>query len=204
MIFTADLQSTAKEMRSRLDKKEAAREDAIRDSRKIIRECRSAMASIQAGRDPSEPLNGAKKMHEHMKAVLADYPDLLSCGYTVDSEQELAEVEILSAVLADRDPPAPEEIGVTEEAYILGLGDAIGEMRRAFLHRLMGDDVEGAESLLGKMEAYFSILMTFDYPEALVAVKRKQDVARSLVEKCRGELVLSTHMSKLRKDLDEG
>lgn len=199
-----ELHSTAKKMRTRLDKKESAREDAIKASRKIIRECRSAIASIQAGRDSEPYVKSAKKMHSQMKSELADYPDLLASGYAVDAEQELAEVEILSAALADKNPPTPETIDVGDEAYILGLGDSIGEMRRAFLHHLMEDDIKGAGSLLRKMESFFSILMTFDYPDALVAVKRKQDVARSLVEKCRGEMILSAQMSQLRKDIDEG
>jgi len=198
-----DLTSIAKKMRGRLDKKESAREDALKLSRKIIRECRSSIASIQGGRDPEETIEAAKKMHLQLKKVLADYPDLLASGYTVDAEQELAEVEILSAAIIDVDPPTPEKVGVTDEAFVLGLGDSIGELRRVFLHRLMKDDVPGAESMLRKMENFFSILMTFDYPDALIATKRKQDIARGLVEKCRGELILSAQMSQLRKDLNE-
>jgi len=199
----SDLQATAKKMRGRLDKKESARENAIKLSRRIIRECRSSMASIHAGRDPLETADGAKKMHMQLKKILADYPDLLASGYAVDAEQELAEVEILSAAIEGLDPPAPQQIGVTDEAFVLGLGDSIGELRRVFLHRLMKDDVRGAEAMLRKMEEFFSTLMTFDYPDALIAVKRKQDIARGLVEKCRGELILSAQMSQLRKDLNE-
>jgi len=198
-----DLSATAKKMRARLDRKEAARESAIKLSRKIIRECRSSIASMQGGRDSKDSLEAAKKMHLQLKKILSDYPDLLASGYAVDAEQELAEVEILSAAIRGIDPPTPEKIGVTDEAFVLGLGDSIGELRRVFLHRLMGDDVPGAESMLRKMENFFSILMTFDYPDALIATKRKQDVARSLVEKCRGELILSAQMSQLRKDLND-
>lgn len=198
-----DLHSIAKKMRERLDKKESAREGAIKLSRRIIRECRSSMASIHAGRDPDDALESAKRMHKQLRGALADYPDLLASGYTVDAEQELAEVEILSAAISDLDPPTPEKIGVTDEAYVMGLGDSIGELRRIFLQRLMKDDVRGAGAMLKKMEDYFSTLMTFDYPDALIATKRKQDVARSLLEKCRGELILSAQMSQLRKDLNE-
>jgi len=52
------------------------------------------------------------------------------------------------------------------------------------------------------MESFFNMLMTFDYPDALIATKRKQDVARGLVEKSRGELAMATQMSRLRKNLD--
>lgn len=198
-----DLGSTAKKIRSRLDKKESAREDAIKLSRKIVRDCRSAIASIQAGRDYSDSLGDAQKSQAGLKKILSKHPDLVSSGYAVDAEQELAEVEILLSAIDGSDPPSPDDLGISDEAYILGLGDSIGELRRVFLHRLMKDDVHGAESMLRRMEDHFSVLMTFDYPDALVAAKRKQDVARGVVEKCRGELILSAQMSQLRKDLDD-
>ncbi len=197
-----ELSSTAKKIRSRLDKKESAREDAIKLSRKIVRDCRSAISSIQADRDHSEFLRDATKSQAALKKVLASYPDMASSGYAVDAEQELVEVEILQGASDESDPPSPESLGVSDEAYILGLGDSIGELRRVFLHRLMKDDVKGAETMLRLMEDYFAVLMTFDYPDALVAAKRKQDVARGIVEKCRSELILSSQMSQLRKDLD--
>jgi hypothetical protein len=34
--------------------------------------------------------------------------------------------------------------------------------------------------------------MSFDYPSALVPIKKKQDMVRSLIEKTRGELVVSS------------
>jgi translin len=33
--------------------------------------------------------------------------------------------------------------------------------------------------------------MRFDYPDALVSIRRKQDIARSLLEKTRGELAVA-------------
>lgn len=119
----------------------------------------------------------------------------------VDAEQELAEAGILLASVCGGALPSPEQIGISDEAYVLGLGDAIGELRRIFLGRLMHHDIEDASAILTKMEEFFSVLMTFDYPEALVPARRKQDVARGLLEKCRGELTLAAQMASLRKEL---
>ncbi len=33
--------------------------------------------------------------------------------------------------------------------------------------------------------------MRFDYPDAIVAIRKKQDVARSLLEKTRGEMTVA-------------
>jgi translin len=197
-----EIEEISRAIRERLDKKDLARESALKTSRQIIRECRSAIASLQKGNDAKENMERARKAHTQLKKMLAGFPDLLSAGYAVDAEQELAEAEILASCTCGKEAPSPEEIGVEDEAFVLGMADSIGEMRRLLLDRLMKDDVEAAGLMLGKMERFFNILMTFDYPDALIATKRKQDVARGLVEKSRGELAMATQMSRLRKNLD--
>jgi translin len=197
-----EIEEISKAIRERLDKKDLARENALKTSRQIIRECRSAIASLQKGNDAGENMERARKAHAQLKKMLAGFPDLLSAGYAVDAEQELAEAEILASCTCGKEAPSPEEIGVEDEAFVLGMADSIGEMRRLLLDRLMKDDVEAAGLMLGKMERFFNMLMTFDYPDALIATKRKQDVARGLVEKSRGELAMATQMSRLRKNLD--
>jgi translin len=197
-----DIEEISKTIRERLDKKDLAREGALKTSRQIIRECRSAIASLQKGSDYEENMGRARKAHMQLKKMLAGFPDLLSAGYAVDAEQELAEAEILTSCACGKEAPSPEDIGVEDEAFVLGMADSIGEMRRLLLDRLMKDDIEAAGLMLGKMERFFNMLMTFDYPDALIATKRKQDVARGLIEKSRGELAMATQMSRLRKNLD--
>ena len=197
-----EIEEISKAIRERLDKKDSARENALKTSRQIIRECRSAIASLQKGNDPEENMERARKAHAQLKKMLAGFPDLLSAGYAVDAEQELAEAEILASCTCGKEAPSPEDIGVEDEAFVLGMADSIGEMRRLLLDRLMKDDVEAAGLMLGKMERFFNMLMTFEYPDALIATKRKQDVARGLIEKSRGELAMATQMSRLRKNLD--
>jgi translin len=197
-----EIEEISKAIRERLDKKDLARENALKTSRQIIRECRSAIASLQKGNDAGENMERARKAHAQLKKMLAGFPDLLSAGYAVDAEQELAEAEILTSCACGKEAPSPEDIGVEDEAFVLGMADSIGEMRRLLLDRLMKDDIEAAGLMLGKMERFFNMLMTFDYPDALIATKRKQDVARGLIEKSRGELAMATQMSRLRKNLD--
>ena len=197
-----EIEEISRVIRERLDKKDMSRESALKTSRQIIRECRSAIASMQKGGGYEENMERARKGHEQLKKILAGFPDLLSAGYAVDAEQELAEAEILASCISGKESPSPKDIGVEDEAFVLGMADSIGEMRRLLLDRLMKDDVEAADLMLGKMERFFNMLMTFDYPDALIATKRKQDVARGLVEKSRGELAMATQMSRLRKNLE--
>jgi hypothetical protein len=41
------------------------------------------------------------------------------------------------------------------------------------------------------MDRIYDAIMSFDYPSALVPIKKKQDMVRGLIEKTRGELVVS-------------
>lgn len=198
-----DMAKTAMAIRKRLDEKESARENALQVTRKIVRSCRSAIASIHGGRDPSADISDARNMHESLKRTLENHQDLLRSGYVLTAQQELAEAEILTSLLSKQKPPTPEDIGIPDETYITGLADVIGELRRIFLTSLMNDRPEEAEMLLSEMESLFAILMTFDYPDALVAVKRKQDIARSILERCRGEIALAAQMLCLRRELSE-
>jgi translin len=50
---------------------------------------------------------------------------------------------------------------------------------------------------LEMMEEMFLILMKFDYPDAIVSIRRKQDIARSILEKTRGEVAVAVSMRRL-------
>lgn len=190
-----------KSIQKRLDKKNNARESAIARSRDIVRECRSAISAMQSGKSYVGHLRTARRLSCELAKALAGFPDILHAGYVLDAQQELAEAEILAAHIEKRSFPSPEGIEVSDEAFVLGLGDAIGELRRLLLNRLMEDDIKGARMELETMELLFRMLMMFDYPDTLLASKRKQDVARSLLEKSRSELVMSSHMRELKHGL---
>lgn len=194
-------ESVAKAVRKRLDRKNAARESAINKSRQIIRECRSAISAMQSDSDYSGHLASARKLSRELSRTLEKFPDILHAGFVQDAQQELAEAEIIASHIGEHPFPSPESIGVSDEAFVLGLGDAIGELRRLLLSRLMNDDVKGARRELETMEDFYGILMMFDYPDTLLASKRKQDVARGLLEKSRSELVMSSHMRDLKRRL---
>jgi len=195
------IEKIAQSIGKRLDSKDAARESAIKSSRQIIRSCRGAIAAMQAGKDFSEHLKSARKGNADLKHEMRNYVEIMFTGYVTDAQQELVEAEMVACVLADKEYPSPNDIGVSDEAYILGMGDAIGEMRRLFLDALMHDKLKSADKVIGRMELLYDILMTFNYPDSLVPIKRKQDVARSLIEKCRSEFVLAKQMKSLRKEL---
>ena len=124
---------------------------------------------------------------QQLAACSRNDPDIWNSGIVVDAMQELAEAAIIIAIANSDDLPTPEELGVPMTSYLLGFADAIGELRRFCLEALREGRMEAAIINLEMMEEMFQVLMRFDYPDALVSIRRKQDIARSLLEKTRGE-----------------
>jgi translin len=94
-----------------------------------------------------------------------------------------------------------EDIGVPPEAYVLGLGDVMGELRRLVLTELKNGNIDGAEKYLQSMETSFEVLMGFNYPDSMLPVRRKQDVARGLIERTRGEVTMASRTMALERHL---
>jgi len=92
---------------------------------------------------------------------------------------------------------------VTGPAYLLGMADAIGELRRFALEELRNARIDEAVAHLEMMEEMFLVIMRFDYPDALVPIRRKQDVARSLLERTRGDVAVAVSSRRLESRLEE-
>jgi translin len=203
-----NLDEIAKEIETELDEKDAVREVALKSSRAIMRLSGSALRQMLKGEDESENLEAARSEAHRLKGVLEGHPDLFHSGFVEAAFQELTEVNILRNILREESLKTPMEIGVPSVSYLLGLADVVGELRRIALDSLIEGNVEKAHDYLKKMELIYEVLIRFDYPSALVKIRRKQDIARSLIEKTRGEIAvasrgraLETKMGDLEKKI---
>jgi translin len=138
-----------------------------------------------------------------LSGLLVEHPDIANAGYVEAAYQEYAEVAILMAILEEADVPSPDELGIGNAPYLLGLADVVGELRRFALDELKEGKVEKADHHLDKMEDIFTALMRFDYPDAILPIRRKQDIVRSLLEKTRGEVAVATSTRRLHVKLEE-
>ncbi len=197
-----NLDDVISEIESRLDEKDEVRELAIKSSRTIARLAGSAIQGMHRGEDVHTGLQETREEVQKLRSLLDGHPDLFHAGFVENAMQEACEAFLVHAILATEPLPSPKECGVTDTAYLLGLGDVVGELRRFALTALRGGDVTAASHYLEKMERILEALMRFDYPTALVALKRKQDVARSLIEKTRGEVAVAAQGHELAKKLD--
>jgi translin len=131
------------------------------------------------------------------------FPDIYWSGYVQDAQKEYAEACITYSVVCGQEIPGPDAIGVEDAAYLNGMGEAIGELRRQVLDLMRRGDIHRAEILLGQMDEMYSMLVSFDYPEAITGgLKRTTDVVRGIMERTRGELTVAWKQHQLQQALE--
>lgn len=187
-----------------LEAKNQARDAALQHSRTLIRHCATAIraAHREDRQQARSELEQAEQLAAVMREQLAAYPDLYHAGYTQDALKEYAEASIVYALLADEPLPDPDELRIEYAAYLGGLSEAVGELRRRTLDILRHDRFEEAERLLSIMDDIYGLLVTVDFPDAITGkLRRLTDLVRGLVERTRGDLTTSVQQGELKDAL---
>lgn len=169
------------------------REAAIAYSRRVIRLTKTVIHGIHAGtpyRQESETMDGVM---DELRDVCT-LPSVETCGPVQDAMGEYAEAKIFTAVMEDRGIPSHSDLGITAGAWVLGLADTEGELRRAVMTRLMDGDLDSAKVLFSKMEEIHAQIMLLDVPDAVVPIRRKQDIARGIMDKTRSDMTTASIM----------
>ena len=186
-----------------LRQRELRREELYQQARRLRRLAQATMNRVHLGVADATELASVRVSLGELSARLrregrADEP------LAHDALQEGVEACLLGSVVTGAPFPGPGELDVEPEPYLLGLGDVIGEVRRLALERLGHDDVGGAERHLRLMEELTQALLRFDTSRAIVQLKPKQDQARTLVERTRGEVVMARFLARARPSADRG
>ena len=188
-----------------IDDKDKAREIALRYSRNIIINCRKSMQHLHQDhfKEAEELLRKASATLSELRDILKAYPDLINAGFVENASQEFVEAHCLTNILKGEELPDPDSLQVTYTSYLLGLCDVIGELRRKALDTILDGEPKEAHQYLAIMEDIYDAILRFDYPSSLVPIKRKQDIARNLVEKTRGELAVASCEQRIEYRTDE-
>jgi len=188
------LESITDDIRHNFDARTAARDKALALARQLTRACSLAIRAVHRDEDDvmNEHLAEARKLAESLKGGLVDYPDLFYTGYTQDALKEFVEANVTCALIQNRPLLTPGELDVSGATYLNGLAEVVGELRRKTLDILRHGYSKEAERLLGIMDDIYSVLVTMDYPDAITSgLRRQTDLARSIIEKTRGDITFS-------------
>ena len=189
-----DLNDIAADIRKRFDAKSAAREKGLPASRNAIRHCANSIRAVHRGEMAAACILQAQARAELDVAqeAMRPFPDVYHAGFLHDAEKEYAEALGTYAIINGDGVPTPEQAGVGDAAYLNGLSEVIGELRRHLLDIIRHGDIARGEELLQAMDDIYYILVTMDYPDAITGgLRRSTDVARSIMERSRGDLSIT-------------
>ncbi|MDY6833943.1 MAG: haloacid dehalogenase [Chloroflexota bacterium] len=170
----------------------------------MIRHSAQAIRATHRGEhDISQSIReNAHKLLQEVNETLATYGDLLSGGFVHDAQKEYAEACITAALVTNNPIPTPQVVGVNYPAYLNGMGEAAGELRRHLLDSMRTGSIEHCEVLLSYMDDIYNILVTMDFPDAITGgLRRTTDVVRGILEKTRGDLTLTVRQRELEARL---
>jgi len=116
--------------------------------------------------------------------------------YALQAQQEFAEAYIFYNIKTSGELPSRKSTMVSREAYLLGLMDCIGELKREILEELRNGNVEKAEFYFTTMRSIYDITRPIRFAEAVLqGFRKKQDVARIQIENA-GTEILSFRKSR--------
>ena len=185
-----------------LEKTNSKREFLIKNNRETVILCSQAIVSIH-----KNDLNTAKKKIAKAKSELTKLKQKTSgdlVRYIITPEQEFVEAVSLLAVIEGKEIPSVKSLNVSDESFILGLLDCIGELKRQVIDKIRVGDSKRATQLFDVMENLYLLLYPFaSYDKIVKETRRKLDVNRMLVEETRSVLTEEIRRQELIKAINK-
>lgn len=171
-------------------------ERAYRESRDIVRKTKTAMHLIHEGRRDPELIDSISGDLAQLVESLREHSQLIFGSYVQTAMAEFAETVIYDRALRGEEIPGYDLLDITPSSWAMGLADSIGELRRDMVQRLAEGNIAEAQKIFASMEELCEALMSLDVRDSVAPVRRKQDIARQLVERSRSELATASVMSR--------
>lgn len=199
------LDTIGEQIRGDLSARDAARDEALRRSRELVRLCATAIRAVHRDQWAAADalLREADQIAGEVMGLLEPYPDLLYAGYTQDGLKELVEAHLTMALVGDRPLPDPQSLRVSSAVYLNGLCEAASELRRRCLDLLRLGETKEAEGLLLKMDAVYDLLVTYDFPDVVTGgLRHRVDQLRGVLERTRGDVTYALRQDRLMQSLE--
>lgn len=195
-----DFEKTLVSIREEIEADDAVREKTLPLARTAVRKCSQSIKESHRGN-----FGAAKGNLDDAYALIIDAKrewessEYVSKSRVLDTAyQEFVEAAYVLSLLERGVLTMSEDYDIPSRQHLTGLADTIGELRRAALDALRGDDLDKAEGFLFFMEKIEEELQSFDFPNALIPdLRRKCDVGRSIIERTRGDVTTAIRQSKL-------
>ncbi len=204
--LTDNLDSIIEQIRLRFSAKDAAREKTLPLCRDVIRHCSQAIRAVhrQEFDRAAELLQSARRFLTEVEQTITAYSEFTNTGFIRDAQKEFAEGSIILSLVTGKQLPDPVGLGIDAAAYLNGLGEAVGELRRYLLDGMRRGDLSRGEELLLAMDDIYNVLVTMDFPDAITGgLRRTTDMVRGVLERTRSDLTLVMRQKDLENKLEK-
>jgi len=204
--MTDQLDLICDQIRRGFDQKTALRDEALKQARELTRHASLAIRAIHRedhAEAQAEIALGRELAQALTNTLRTEHPDLFFAGYTQDAIKEYCEACLTVAMIKGETLPTPQELDAEPPAYLNGLTETLGELRRRCLDLLRPGYSAEVERLLAMMDDVFTQLVTMDYPDAITdGLRRRTDLARGIIERTRADITVSFRQNELESKLD--
>jgi translin len=199
MISKSDIERIQTELMSY----DRARERLQTVTRNATRLCSWAIVQVHRGKlsQANKTLTEAKQALDELNRLLSTHSELPQFGQVLVAFQEYAEAKLLFQMKKTGKLASLKEVGTSSTAYLLGMLDFVGELRRMILDSLRKGNADEAQRLLSTMEQVYEDLMELDRTSILPNFRRKLDAARRILEATRGDVATDLRRVSLEKAL---
>jgi translin len=164
---------------------EISRETLIKETREVISLCSKAIILLHGDKivEAEALLDKSFLLIKNLKKhVIFDLD-----RYLWPAEQEYVEAFILKEIV-DRKPvlSSYDSLNVSLNAYVTGLLDCIGEIKRMIYDSLRKNDTDFSSSLFEIMQSIYDLIYPFSiYDNIVPGIRKKLDVSKRIIEDVR-------------------
>ena len=206
MVNTDNFQLIANQIESRLVEMDQSRDEVLKLSRTIIKYSGQSIESFHNNKleQSKEKLKQAEQYISKINNFLEKEKSHYQIGIIGVAFQEYAEAKILYDLIVNDKTPLVEELKITEQAYLLGMADLVGELRRYILEKLVEGRTEEAKKYYEVMKEIYGTILQIEYGKNLVTdFRRKKDTARVLVERTLSDMFVALQSKSLEEKLQD-
>ena len=204
--YSANLSEIGSTVIDELTERNRDREQALSVSREVIRFSANAIRAVHRGDfdDARDLIGKAAARLQDADHIRNSSPVIFNAGFMNDARKEFTEANVTLAVISGADIPTISDLKVDAAAYINGMAEVIGELRRYILDALRRNEVDGCQEFMDIMDEMFSVLITIDFPEGVTSgLRHNTDAMRGVLERTRGDLTMALRQHSLDARLAE-
>jgi translin len=202
-VVGIEAEGSLKGIEERLQGVLGRRERILKTSRDCISFCSKAIVHIHTGKKEEARLE-IEAADKILKELRKEAGTTGLTRYLASPEGEFVEASSVEAIVLGRPISSASALDVSDEGYLLGLLDTIGELKRLLLDAVMASDIVKAKRYFKLMETLYAVLSPFAVFDNVVnGLRRKIDVARMLTEDVRGVMATESSRNALETSMRE-